>query len=236
MNTLTLTRVTRDMGATIKPGPMVVAPPEQVMTDAQLKDVAAGSDLNGPFIAELVVSMAAHENMAVNMFRALQNMTTNPLLKSVFADFEQDSLEAVGVHAQLMTDLGIPMYYVSPAARLTEGLDSHMIMSFLAAGSADPLTIDLKTVEAVLLGATMCVANTSLLRHIANEAQGPAKAAMETAITKLEGPQSQHLEWAQKTQQQMVMTLVKHPTTHKLMEFTEKAVATFKRAVGKSPV
>jgi hypothetical protein len=236
MNTLTLTRVTKDMGTTIKPGPMVVAPPEQAMTDAQLKDVAAGSGLNGPFIADLVVAMAAHENMAINMYRALQNLTTNPLLKSVFADFEEDSLVAVGVHARLMTELGIPMYYISPAARLTEGLDSHMIMSFLAAGSADPLTIDLKTVEAVLLGATMCVANTSLLRNIANEAEGPAKAALETAVAELEGPQMQHLEWAQQTQRQMVMTLVKHPATHKLMEFTEKAVASFKRAVGKSPV
>ena len=223
-----LGRVTKDMGATIKPGPMVVVAPEQMKTDADFMHVAADSGLNGPLLADLVVSMAVHENMAVNMYRALQTVTTNPMLRSVFADFEQDSVKAVAVHAELMQTLEIPMYYVSPAGRMTEGLDAKMIESFLTAGSADPVTIDLKAVEAVLLGSTMCVANTGLLRAICDEAEGATRTALQTAIDALHGPQTDHLEWATQTQRSMVLTMVKHPTAHKLAQFAETVVAKIK--------
>lgn len=226
---LTLTRVTKDMGSTIKAGPMVVAEPQQLITDAEMKSVADGSGLNGPFLADLVVAMAAHENMAVNMYRVLRTVTTNPMLHSAFERFEHDSLQAVAVHLDLMAALGIPAYYVSPAARLTEGLDSHMIMSFLGAGSADPLTVDMKAVESVLLGATMCVGNTELLRQIAMEAKdGPARTALETAVAQLEGPQREHFEWAQQTRQRMALSLVKHPMAQKLAEFAEGVIAKVK--------
>jgi len=205
---LAMTRVTKDMGATIKPGPMVVAGPDQVVTDAQFADVAAGSGLNGPFLADLVVSMAAHESMAINMYRALRTSVANPMLKTTFARFEQDSMAAVAVHLRLMDELGIPAYYISPAARMTEGLDGHMIMSMLGAGSADPLTIDLKAVEMVLLGSTMCVANTNLLREIGARAEdGAARLAIEQAVSDLAGAQLAHLEWATTTQQRMVLAV-----------------------------
>lgn len=230
-DTLTLTRVTKDMGATIKPGPMVVAAPGQILTDESLKDVAAGSGLNGAFLADLVVAMAAHENMSVNMFRVLQTTTTNPMLRSTFATFEADALQAVAAHAELMGQLGIPMYYISPAARMTEGLDSHMVMSFLTAGAADPLTIDMKAVEAVLLGSTLCVSNTALLAAIGEEAEGDAKTAIQAAVQQLAGPQRAHLEWAQQTQQRMALALVKHKAMHKVMEFTETVIAKVKGTI-----
>src|ERR1700710_815658 len=173
---LLLTRVSADMGATIKPGPMVVARPQLVVTE-EMQAGVAGSRLNGPFIADIVASMAAHENMSVNMYVALRTLTNNPMLQSTYSAFEEDSLRAVAALVDLMDGLGVPMGYISPAARMTENLDNHLIMSFLGAGSADPLTIDLKTVEAVLLGATMCVANTTLLAAIANEAEGAEKDA-----------------------------------------------------------
>jgi hypothetical protein len=224
-STLALTRITKDMGATVKAGAMTVAEPDRLVTQDMLKDVAPGSGLNGPFLADLVVAMAAHENMGVNMFRVLQNLTANPMLQSVFADFEKDALEAVGVYSILMSALDIPMYYISDAARMTEGLDSHMIMSFLEGGSADALTIDLKGVEAVLLAATLCVTNTMLLGKIAAETEGDTKAALDAAVAQLEGPANEHLAWAEQTRQKMVLALVQHPTTHKLMEFAEKVVA-----------
>src|SRR5688572_17575766 len=88
---LTLTRVTKDMGATVKPGPMLVAPPELTVTDAQLKDVAAGSGLNGPLLADLIVAMSVHENMGINMYRALRTAVTNPMLRTTFEQFENES-------------------------------------------------------------------------------------------------------------------------------------------------
>jgi hypothetical protein len=231
-NTLYLTRVTKDVGATIKPGPMAFAAPEATMTDDMLAEFATDSGLNAPLLADLVVAMAAHENMAVNMFRVLQNVAVNPMLRSTYAQFEQDSLEAVSVHADLMESLGVPMYYISPAARLTEGLDGHMIMSFMETGSADQLTIDLKTVEAVMLGSTMCVANTNLLRQIAEEADDEVAGAIETAVAQLEGPQMAHLTWANQTRERMVLSLVKHPIAKKMTEWAENTIA---KGAGKAP-
>src|SRR4051794_10325031 len=120
-NILTLTRVTKDMGSTVKPGPMVVAEPDQTIDDEVLNELGTASDsgLNMAMLADLVVAMAVHENMGVNLYRTLQTIAVNPMLRSAYADFEQDSIDAVAIHAGLMETLGIPMYYVSPAARLT---------------------------------------------------------------------------------------------------------------------
>jgi hypothetical protein len=223
--TLTVTRVTKDMGTVIKPGPMVVAGPDQVVTDKMLSDVATGSGLNGPLLADLIASMATHENMAIGMYRVLRTVVANPMLLSTFEQFEADSLAAVETHIVLMDALGIPWPYVSPAGRMTEGLDSHMIMSLLGAGSADPVTIDMKAVEMVYLGATMCVANTDLLRQIGDVAEGDTRSAIQAAVAELEGPQLQHLGWAQQTRTTMALTMVQHPITHKLTKFAETVVA-----------
>jgi hypothetical protein len=233
-NILTLTRVTKDMGSTLKPGPMVVAGPDQTMTDELLDDLGTAGDsgLNMAMLADLVAAMSVHENMGVNLYRTLQTITVNPMLRSAYADFEQDAIDAVAIHAGLMETLGIPMHYISPAARLTEGMDSHMIMSFLEAGSGDQLTIDMKTVEATFLASSMCVANTELLRKIGEEAEGEAAAAIEQAVLQLEGPQTEHLAWAQQNRERMALMLVKHPITHKVMEWTENTIA---KVTGKAP-
>ncbi|MCU1361283.1 MAG: hypothetical protein JWN99_2572 [Ilumatobacteraceae bacterium] len=230
--TLTITRVTKDMGTVIKTGPMVVAGPEQVVTDKLLGDVAQGSGLNGPLLTDLIASMATHENMAIGMYRALRTTVANPMLVSVFEQFEADSLAAVEVHIVLMDALSIPWPYVGPAGRMTEDLDSHMIMSLLGSGSADPVTIDLKAVEMVFLGATMCVANTDLLRQIGEAGEGDARAAILAAVAELEGLQVQHLEWARQTRSAMALTMVQHPIAHKLTRFAETVVA---KMTGKQP-
>jgi hypothetical protein len=175
--------------------------------------------------------MSTHENMGVGLYRTLQNLTVNPALKSVYKSFEKDSAEAVEVHQQLMSALGIPNNYVSPAGRMTEGLDSHMIMSFLGSGSADQLTVDTKTVEATLLASTMCVANTALLSAIGTEAKGETQEAIAAAVSKLEAPQREHLDWARQTQQSMALTMVKHPLAQKLTEFGETVIGNMKRAI-----
>jgi hypothetical protein len=231
-DTLNITRVTKDMGTTIKLGPMVVAAPEQTITDKALGGVAEGSGLNGPLLADLIASMATHENMAIGMYRALRTAVANPMLQAAFEKFEADSLSAVEVHIVLMEALGIPWPYVSPAGRMTEGLDSHMIMSLLESGSADAVTKDMKAVEMVMLGSTMCVANTALLRQIAAVAEGDTRSAIEAAAAELEGPQLEHLEWSRTTQQQMVLTMVQHPVAHKLTQFAENIVG---KITGKNP-
>jgi hypothetical protein len=227
----TFTRVAKDTGAVIKPGPMVVAAEDQIVTESMFNDVAQDSGFNGPFLADLLAAMSTHENMGVGLFRTLQNLTVNPALKSTYKSFEKDAVAAVEAYQELMSTLGIPNNYVSPAGRMTEGLDSHMIMSFLGCGSADQLTVDTKTVEATLLASTMCVANTALLSAIGSEAKGETQQAIAAAISKLEAPQQEHLDWARQTQQSMALTMVKHRLGQKLTEFGETVISNMKRAV-----
>lgn len=203
---MTTTRVTKDTGATIKPGPMVVAGPDQVMTDEVLDRVAAGTGLNGPFVADFLAAAATHENDGINLFRALAAMSANPVLQARYQQLQQEAAASVDAYEQLITDLGGQPGYISPPGRMTEAMDAKVLEAFLGSGSADLMTIELKGVEAVLLAATLCVANVSLLAAIADGVDGDAQAAMLVAVARLEGPAREHLEWAASMQQKMVLT------------------------------
>lgn len=224
---MAMTRLTKDTGATIKPGPMVVAGPDQVMTDDVLDQVAAGTGLNGPFLADFLAAAATHENDGINLFRALGAMSANPVLQARYKQLQQEAAASVDAYEQLITDLGGKLGYISPPGRMTEAMDAKMLEAFLGSGSADPLTIELKGVEAVLLAATLCVANVSLLAAIAGGVDdGDAKAAMLGAVAKLEGPAREHLEWAASTQQTMVLTQANS-------KLAQKAGAAMEGLVGK---
>jgi hypothetical protein len=231
MTDVLVTRVTKDTGAVIRPGPMVVAEPEHVANDDRLENVAVEAGLNGPFLADLLSSMAAHERMGVALYRVLQGLSNNPMLQARYAKFERDAIQAVTVHRDLMTRLGAPPNYLSPAARMTEGLDNKIIESFLGAGVADSLTVELKAVEAVLLASAMCVSNTNLLALIAEQTQGVVQQTLNDAVQQLKGPQQEHLDWARTTQERMVSAMVRSPLTQKLTEFAEDVVGTVKAAM-----
>ena len=203
---LTLLRQQKDTGTTIKPGPAVIAGPGQVVTDADLADIGAEVGLNGPMVADLLSSMAAHENLGTNLFRAFARQTDNPMLATTFKGFEADARTAVATYHRLFEQLGVPWGYISPAARMTEAMDTKLQEAFLLQGSADPVVVDLKMVEAVLLASTMCVANTAVLANLAAGLdEGEVRSAIEAAVTALEAPQQAHLQWAADTQQAMAV-------------------------------
>ena len=223
------TKITKDTGATIKPGPMVVAGPEQVVADDDLAQVAAGSGLNGPFVADPVASMAAHENDGIALFRALGAMTANPMLQAKYRQMRQDAEQAVGAYESLITTLVGRVSYISPAARMTECLDGKILEAFLGSGAADPLVLELKGIEAVLLASTLCVANVSLLDQIATGVDdGPVKTALERAVGELRGPSEEHLEWAASTQRTMVLSQARSALAQKGMAAMETVVGKIK--------
>src|SRR5918998_479287 len=115
-----VTRVQKDTGSTIKPGPMLVAGPEQVVTDADLTDVAAGTGLNGPFLADLLAAAAAHENDGKNLFQALGHMTANPALQARYKQFREESVVAVQTYELLAAQLCVAN--VSLFEHIAEGL------------------------------------------------------------------------------------------------------------------
>jgi hypothetical protein len=228
-STIELLRVTNDTGASIKPGPAIFAGPGQVCTDDDLRSVGAEAGMNGPMVADLLASMAAHENLGTNLFRMLGRTSDNPALTSTFSEFEADAVAAVEVYRRLFDALGVPWRYVSPAARMTEAMDAKLQEAFLLCGGADPVTVELKRVEAVLLASTMCVANTAILRSLADELDdGPARSAIEEAVAALEGPQNEHLEWAAQTQRTMAVGQAKSELKQKAAMAAETVVGTAK--------
>jgi hypothetical protein len=221
--------VTKDAGATVKPGPMVSAAPAQQTDDAALAPVAAGSGLNAPFVADVLSMSVTHERDGVQLYTALGAMTANPMLSGAFTGFRQDTLRSVDVYETLIARAGGSSLYASPAARMTEAMDAQLLQTFLKSGSADPLTLDMTMVDAVLTATMVCVANTELLFDLAEAAdEGDAKAAMLDAAGQLGPPQRERLEWARATRRTMAMGQASHPFVQKAVRAVEGVAAKVK--------
>jgi len=233
-DTLIQTPVSWTTGAVAKVGPMMVVNPGRQIVDEDLADVGAGTGLNSPFLADLVASCATHERCGVSLFKALEAQTDNPAAKHSFHRFQQDAMDAVGAYDTLADAIGVPVNYASNPARMTEAMDTRLLSAFLLSGSADQLTIELKGIEAVLLASTMCVANASLLRRIAEGlGEGDAKAAMEQALAVVMPPAEEHLEWAANMQQEMVLSQVNSSFAQKATKAAETVVGKVRDVLGR---
>jgi hypothetical protein len=228
---MALHRIQPDTGATIKPGPMVVAAPARVITDDAHAGISQATGLNGPFVADLLASCVTHERCGVNLFRALGAQTQNPLHQATFRNFRADAGAAVDVYETLIGSLGGNIAYVSPPARMTEAVDQKLLEAFLLSGSADPLVLELKGAEAVLLASTLCLANTSLLAHLAESLDEgtEARTAMDQAVAALRPPQEAHLEWAVAAQHTMVLTQAKSRLAQRAGALLEEVTGKLKR-------
>ncbi len=205
-----------ETGATHKPGPMVTVVPERLVTDAQHEALAGDSGLNGPFLADLLSACVTHERMGVNLLRALQAQSANVALLPRLKQLQADTEGCVGLHEQLITDLGGNPQYASPLARGAEGMDQKMLESFLLIGSLDPLSVEAAGIDALMVSATKCLANTALLQEAANEAKdGTVKRRLQQAVDELTPRQRAHLDFAVDTQRTMIRTQLKHPLVQK---------------------
>jgi hypothetical protein len=227
-----VTRMTKDNGTVIKLGPMLTAEPELTITDEQLEEMATDKEGNPAFLADTIASFQVHENMGINLYRTLHGLTQNPVLQPKFAQLIDDSITATDAYQTLMTALGIPVGYVSPAGRCQEAMDQHLIASLLTLGSADPVTKEMAAVNATLVASSMCVANVELLETIGESLQDEtARSAIGTAVQQLAGPSQQHLEWAKNARATMAQTLGQSKTTHKAATVAEKAFGKVKDAL-----
>lgn len=156
------------------------------------------------------------------------------MLVAAFKQFEADAVAAVEVHRRLGEALGVPWRYASPAARMTEAIDAKLQESFLLAGAADPVTVELKRVEAVLLASTLCVSNTAILKALAaGLEEGPTRRALEEAVAELEPVQTAHLEWAAERQQDMTIAQARSALAQKGAMAAETVVGAAKDVVKK---
>jgi len=232
--TLIQTPATWATGTVAKAGPMMVVNPEREITDADLSEVAAGTGLNGRFVADMLAACATHERTGVSLYKSLEARTNNPTAKHRFNQFMSDAFEAAAAYDALAEELGVPVMYASPPARMTEAMDTRLMSAFLLSGSADQLTLELKGIEAVLVASTICVANASLLASLAEGIdEGPARTAMEETVAAVMPPSEEHLEWAATMQRQMVMTQANSSLAQKATEVAEAVVGKVRDVLGR---
>jgi len=228
------TPATRATGTVAKAGPMMVVNPEREITDDDLADVAAGTGLNGRFVADMLAACATHERTGVSLYKSLEARTNNPAAKHRFNQFQKDSFDAAAAYDRLAEQLGIPVLYASPPARMTEAMDTRLLSAFLLSGSVDQPTLELKGIEAVLVASTICVANASLLASLAEGIdESPARTAMEETVAAVGPPSEEHLEWAATTQRQMVMAQASSAFVQKATEVAENVVGKVRDALGR---
>lgn len=225
-----ITRFQKDTGTTLKPGPMLTVEPDLEITQTDQEKMATSADGNPAFIADTVVSFYVHENMGINLFRMLESVTQNPVLRRHFLQMIEETATASEVWEQLQANLGITPGYISPAGRATEAMDQAIIDSFLKSGSADPLTLEMAAINATFTAASMCVANVNLLKAMAQATSDDVVAsAMQSAVAQLEPTANKHLDWATNARTVMATSLGKSKTAFEAATFAEEVYGRLKK-------
>jgi rubrerythrin len=200
---------TYDRGATGKPMPMVYVPPERGRAEADMTSFAAGSGLNGGFLADLLSDYLQHERCGVHLYRSLAQRTLLKTTRRQYKKFGDETQNHVRILHRLITALGGDPNYVSPAARATEKMASSLLEgTFLLGGSVDEVTNELVLVDAVLLAEARDHANWKFLGQLASEASpGSARDAIEAAVREVEPQEDEHAAWAENTRSALATLL-----------------------------
>jgi rubrerythrin len=220
-------------GTTLLMTPMTVTEPEVAIPSEALDSFLEGSGLNGRFIADLLSSFLVHEQCGFHLYRTASGLTNNPMLSVKYQEFGRQTESHIGILEQLITDLGAKPGYVSPVARLVEGMNTKMLEAvMLLSGSADENTVEQAMLEAVVLAETKDHANWKLLGRLAGELpDGEAKEVFLAAVGQVEAQEDEHLEWASSTWEKLAITQARSSLTQKGMEMAEKAVGMVKDAL-----
>jgi rubrerythrin len=233
---MTVITPTKDDGARTVPTAMTEVAPEQTMNVAELEMLAAGSGLNAQFLADTLSAFLAHEQCGVHLYRVVAGASQNPVLKGKYEKFLQQTERHVNILERLISALGGNPYYVSPTARLVHSMNTGMLQGVvLAAGSAEPVARELAMLEAVLLAETKDHADWAFLAHLADEVpEGDVRSALRAAVEEVEPEEDEHVGWAQDTWHKMSSLQARSTMVMKIADFTERAMATVKQAIGGS--
>jgi len=132
---------TVETGARARPVDLTHVDPAGIMPPTEREAFLDGTGLNGPFVADLLSDMTAHERGGAALYRSVAGRTHNPVLKQRYTHFGNQTVEHVDVLETLVARLGGDPGYVSPAARATEKAGLMLVEStFLLGGSVDLMT------------------------------------------------------------------------------------------------
>lgn len=214
MPTLTPTAST---GATAKPGPMVAVDPARATRDEVLSSFLATVDVNGPFMADLLSDMLAHERCGAALYRSVAGRTYSTQLEARYVEFGNETLEHVETLEALVTELGGNPNYVSPPARATEKSGTGLVeATFLLGGSLDLVTREHVMLEAVFLAEAKDQANWEELAQLAHKLPaGPEQEALVSATGVVKAQEDEHLLWAKETRAALVSLQATGPAIDK---------------------
>ncbi|HEX5366140.1 MAG TPA: ferritin-like domain-containing protein [Acidimicrobiales bacterium] len=214
-------------GARSEPQGMTHVDPVRVLPGSEKEAFLAGSGLNGPFVADLLSDMTAHERGGAALYRSVAGRTNNPVLKQRYTHFGNQTVEHVDVLETLVARLGGDPGYVSPAARATERAALNLVEStFLLAGSVDLMTQELVMLDAVLLAEAKDHANWAGLAQLAPEfPAGDIRTAVEEAVDRVVPEEDEHVGWAQDMRTKLISAQVKSGAMQTVAAKAEEAVA-----------
>jgi rubrerythrin len=217
-------------GARAAPNAMTYVDPARVVLHYEKDAFLAGTTLNGPFVADLLSDMLAHERSGARLYRSVAGRTNNPVLKQRYQHFGNETVEHVEILQSLITELGGDPGYVSPAARATEKSGTALLEStFLLAGSIDLLTQELVMLDAVLLAEAKDHANWSCLAAMVEDLPGgDERDALQLAVDDVEVQEDEHLQWARDMRCSMISLQSRSGPTSTLSMKAEEIVSRIK--------
>ena len=218
---------TADKGARSEPAGLTHVDPARLLLPTEKEAFLDGTGLNGPFVADLLSDMTAHERGGVALYRSVGGRTHNPVLKQKYSHFEHQTVEHVDVLETLVARLGGDPGYVSPSARATERAGLSLIEStFLLGGSVDLMTQELVMLDAVLLAEAKDHANWAGLSELVTAfPEGELRSAVQEAVDRVEPEEDEHLGWAQDMRSKLISAQVKSGAMQTMTAKAEETVA-----------
>jgi rubrerythrin len=205
---------TAPFGARSVPQEMTYVDPARQLTEADRQQFLEGTGLNGPFVADLLSDMLAHERAGAHLYRSVAARTHNAVLERQYEHFGEETVEHVDVLETLIGQLGGDPMYISPAARATEKAGTSLLEStFLLAGSIDLMTQELVMLDAVMLAEAKDHANWSGLSQLVDTfPEGEIRDHVRRAVAQVEPQEDEHLSWAQDMRSKMIALQVRSGT------------------------
>ncbi len=197
---------TYDTGARSKPSTYVSISPGCEVDDDALRQTLPDMGMNTAFIADILSSVLTHERCGYHLYRSVAGRTLNPMLKSKYEKFGEQTLRHAEIVEELIVAMGGDPQYVSPAARATQGADTKTIeASFLLAGSVDVMTAEMVMLDAVLIAESVDHANWAAMAELAGKLPpGDLADRFTQAVNEVMLEEDDHLTWARDTRTKMI--------------------------------
>jgi ferritin-like metal-binding protein YciE len=213
---------TADTGARAMPIGLTHVDPARLMPASEKQVFLDGTGLNGPFVADLLSDMTAHERGGAALYRSVGARTQNPVLKQKYQHYGNETVEHVEILERLITNLGGDPGYVSPSARATEKSGLMLVEStFLLGGSVDLMTQELVMLDAVLLAEAKDHANwVGMSQLVSAFPEGELRSAVQAAVDEVLPQEDDHVNWAQDMRTKLISAQV---TSSAMQTMTAKA-------------